>query len=117
MLPGFIIAGLLLSIVNGLYPAFVMTSFDPVRVLKGKIGGSKKGIGLRNALVIVQFAASIFLIISTISISRQLNLVQSGDLGFSKENIMMINTNYLESHYVLKTNKRIEHINIAHQDS
>ena len=92
VLPALIIGVVLLSLVNGIYPAFVLSSFDPTRVLKGKMGNTTKGIALRNILVVIQFAASIFLIIGTIVVNRELSLLQGDDLGFNKKNLMVIST-------------------------
>ncbi len=68
---------------SGLYPAFVLSSFKPVTVLKGKIIRSRQGIALRKGLALFQFTASILLIGGTIVVFQQLNFMRSQDLGLN----------------------------------
>jgi len=77
----------------GLYPALVLSSFKPVMVLKGRFSGSKKGAVLRKTLVIAQFSISIALIIGTIVVYNQMSFMQNRDLGFNKEQMVILNTN------------------------
>ncbi len=92
IIPGLLLFGCVTGIIAGLYPAFYLSSFNPTKVLKAQALFQAKGIGLRNILVIVQFSASIFLIIGTLVISRQLNFIQYRDVGFIKENILILRT-------------------------
>ncbi len=71
------------TFVSALYPAFVMASFNPLRVLKGKLLVGQKGRGLRLGLVVFQFSASFILLIATITVYRQLEFMRSQDLGLS----------------------------------
>jgi putative ABC transport system permease protein len=89
--PGFIGFGLVLSLITGIYPALVLSGFSPQKVLKGHFDTGSGGVLLRNILVVVQFAASIFLIISTLVIRKEFSYLQRDDLGFSKKNVLMIN--------------------------
>jgi len=92
IIPGLLIFGIVIGLLAGIYPAFFMSSYNPTRVLKAQTLSESKGIGLRNVLVIIQFSASIFLIIGTLVISSQLNYIQDKDVGYSKENIIILRT-------------------------
>lgn len=74
----------------GSYPAFYLTSFKPTEVLKGKIRKGAKGGWIRSILVVLQFTISISLIVSTLVIYKQLKMVQEKNLGFDKENVLVI---------------------------
>ncbi|MBD0256507.1 MAG: ABC transporter permease [Cytophagales bacterium] len=81
---------LLIGIVAGSYPAFYLTAFQPIQVLKGKPMAGKKSTPLRSALVIFQFTISIALMICSWLVFRQVNHIRRQDLGFDQENVVVI---------------------------
>jgi len=87
-------AGLILfsSLAAGSFPAFILSSFKPVSVLKGKFSHSSRGILLRKTLVVFQFAIAIFLLIQTSTSSRQLDHMQSKDLGLNTERVVVVSS-------------------------
>lgn len=87
---GLAIVALFIGIAAGLYPAFVLSGFSAVTVMKGNFSGSNKGSWLRNGLVVFQFMISIVLIISTLVVKDQMAFIRKKDLGFSREQVLMV---------------------------
>jgi putative ABC transport system permease protein len=84
------IGAILLGLLSGLYPAIYLSSFQPVKVLKGGGDTGKSKGTFRNILVVGQFASAIFLMIATILVFRQLNYMERQDPGFDREQVITI---------------------------
>ena len=99
LLKGSVLGGLagiiiIIGLLAGSYPALYLTSFKPAEVLKGKIRAGFKSSGIRSVLVVFQFTISIGLIVSTLVVYRQLNMMQTSNLGFNKENVFVIDNTF-----------------------
>ncbi len=79
----------------GSYPAFVLSSFQPANVLKGKLRSGMRGSRLRSLLVVLQFAISIALMVGTMAVYRQLQFIRGRDLGFNKEQMLVVDNTWL----------------------
>lgn len=78
------------SFFSGFYPALVLSSFKPVEVIKGKLSASQGGIVLRKGMVVFQFAASIFLLIGSLTVYRQVNYMEKQNLGININQTLII---------------------------
>jgi putative ABC transport system permease protein len=87
-----IVCLLLVIILSGLYPAFFLSHYNIIKVLKGDYTRGRKGAGFRNALIVVQFTVSALFIIGTLIISSQMRYMQTKDKGFSGEQVMRLET-------------------------
>tara|TARA_R110000868_G_scaffold4211_8_gene26524 strand:- start:1970 stop:4372 length:2403 start_codon:yes stop_codon:yes gene_type:complete len=85
---------LITGLFSGSYPAFILSSFKPVSVLKGVFRTSQQGVNLRKGLVIFQFSLSIALIASTVIVYFQLGYMLNKNLGFNREHQLVIDFNY-----------------------
>ena len=94
--PGYIVTllaiGVGIGLLAGLYPALVLSGFQPIVMLKGRFASGNKGMLLRKGLVISQFTISIGLIVATLLVGVQLNYMRHQELGFSKEQELVLDT-------------------------
>ena len=97
----FSVLGILFTgIISGSYPAFYLSSFNPVKTLKGSVKAGKGATTPRKVLVVLQFAISILLLINTVVIIRQMDLVQNRDLGYDQSNLISVEvTNDIRENY------------------
>lgn len=86
-----VIVTVVVGVLSGSYPAFYLSAFRPVSVLKGAHTSGGKRSTFRNILVVFQFSASVFLIVGTLVVFRQLQFIQQKDVGYNREQLLIIN--------------------------
>ncbi|MGK9121106.1 ABC transporter permease [Olivibacter jilunii] len=87
-IPAFLAIALCTGLIAGTYPAFYLSGFSPINVLKGKLSNSIGELWTRKGLVVFQFALSIILIVSVLVVYRQIEFIQNKNLGYTKENVI-----------------------------
>jgi len=94
---------IIVSIGSGVYPALILTAFNPVSVIQGKLAPTSRGSMVQKFLVVGQFAISIFLVICTLTVFKQLNFMKGRALGFNREQKLLLrvksNLNHLRRDY------------------
>ncbi len=84
---------------SSIYPAILLSSFEPIKALKGKILPGSGNINFRKVLVITQFVFSVSLIIGTVIISRQLKYIHEKELGYDKDHVLSLEMREMQKHY------------------
>ncbi|MCB0855405.1 MAG: FtsX-like permease family protein, partial [Bacteroidetes bacterium] len=93
--PYALLGSIVIGMLAGLYPAFVLSSFNPVKVLKGTLVSGSKGTLLRNSLVVFQFTISIIMIIGTAVVYKQLTFSRNKSLGYDQSRVLMLDNTYV----------------------
>ncbi|MGC3945494.1 MAG: ABC transporter permease [Chryseolinea sp.] len=95
---------LICGLLAGSYPSFVLSRFNPAKVLKGDSQSGLTGTSLRKALVVVQFATSVVLVIGSIAVYKQITYISKRNLGFDKENVIVLDQNegMVRNHHAIR---------------
>ena len=110
---GFAALVILITVLSGIYPALLMTSYKLINILNKKRSVNRQGFSFREVSVVVQFALSVLLIVGAIGISKQLNYMKNEDLGFDSENIVSIPmSSNSETKYRSFSNELCKNVNI-----
>jgi ABC-type antimicrobial peptide transport system permease subunit len=93
LLAAILVTALICGLLAGSYPAFILSRFNPVKVLKGDTRLGLTGNTLRKSLVIIQFTSSIILVVGSIAANKQIAFISEKNLGFDKDNIIVVDQN------------------------
>ncbi|MEQ9403638.1 MAG: FtsX-like permease family protein [Cyclobacteriaceae bacterium] len=91
LVAGFLLVGVIVGLLAGTYPSFILSGIKSVNILRGRFQASSKGIWLRKTLVVLQFVAAIGMICTTLIVARQIDFLKNKNLGFEKEQVINLN--------------------------
>lgn len=91
LMAAYILLGIVVGLLAGVYPSFILSSIKSVNILRGKFQTSSKGIWLRKTLVVLQFVAAVGMICTTLIVSKQIDYIKNKHLGFEKDQVININ--------------------------
>jgi len=115
LLLGLVALTAVVGLISGSYPALFLSGFQPIRVLKSGFRGHSGGTLFRKGLVILQFSISLILIIGTIIVSKQLHFIQNKDLGWDRQDVIVIPINKeLREQFQVYRNELTRNPNIRH---
>ncbi len=90
VLTGLLAIIVLTGFIAGVFPAFILSAFQPVTILKGKFSSASRNSAMRKVLVVIQFAISVFMVVGILVTVRQLEYMKNKDLGFDKEQLVVV---------------------------
>lgn len=113
---GYLLIAVIIGLLSGVYPAFVMARYSPLKVIKGVFNASGNSNFLKILLVIIQFSISTFLLVSILLFNAQIKYLKSKDLGFDEKNLVVLPecTNKIQSSYESIRNELISYRHIIH---
>ncbi|HRW62502.1 MAG TPA: ABC transporter permease [Bacteroidales bacterium] len=113
---GYLLIAVIIGLLSGVYPAFVMARYSPLKVIKGVFNASGNSNFLKILLVIIQFSISTFLLVSILLFNAQIKYLKSKDLGFDEKNLVVLPecTKKIQSSYESIRNELISHRHIIH---
>jgi putative ABC transport system permease protein len=119
VLAGMVVLILIITLLAGYYPAIALSAMRPAEVLKGKLQSTTRGVQLRRILVVFQFTVSVCLVLGTLVVIDQLSFMQKQDLGFAKNEIIMVNAGRVPKSSItafkndIQTLASVQHVSLA----
>lgn len=114
---GLIALLILITFLAGYYPAIALSAMQPIKVLKGKFTASASGLQVRRGLVVLQFFISVSLLMGTIVVLDQLQFMQQKNLGFDKDQILVLNTNRIPGSKVAALKNELQRLTAVQEVS
>lgn len=116
-IPLLLVLTLIVTLLSGMYPAFYLTAVGPVKILYGKYHKTRQKTSFRNGLIIFQFAICYTMVIGTLVIGQQIDFIQNQNLGFNKENVLVLRNSYVLGERTALFNQQLSNYNSISQIS